>query len=80
MPDKNKPAHSPHLQAMIEKNYQPADIEARMAKLAVEQGYGLIVPPDPSTASQRKLIIELAARHRVPAVDRDQHVTGARVA
>ncbi|MFL6796297.1 MAG: ABC transporter substrate-binding protein [Xanthobacteraceae bacterium] len=47
---------------------QPADIEARMAKLAVEQGYGLIVPPDPSTASQRKLIIELAARHRVPAV------------
>jgi hypothetical protein len=27
---------------------------------------GLIVLPDPSTNTQRKLIVELAARHRLP--------------
>ena len=31
-------------------------------------GYGLIVPSDPSTNALRKLIIELAARHQIPAV------------
>ena len=30
--------------------------------------YGLIVPSDPSTNAQRKLIIELAARYRMPAI------------
>jgi putative ABC transport system substrate-binding protein len=45
-----------------------AEIEVHMAKLARERDYGLIVPPDPSTATHRKLIIALAARHRLPAV------------
>ena len=39
-----------------------------MTKLARAPGGGLIVPPDPLTAGQRKLIVELAARHRLPAI------------
>jgi putative ABC transport system substrate-binding protein len=38
--------------------------------------YGLIVLPDPSTNSNRKLIIELAARYRLPAI----HALGAATA
>ena len=30
--------------------------------------YGLVVLPDPSTTSHRKLIVELAARHRLPTI------------
>ena len=33
-----------------------------------ESDYGLIVPADPSTNSRRRLIVELAARHRIPAI------------
>ena len=47
---------------------EPGEIEAAMTKLAREPDYGLIVPPDPSTNTKRRLIIELAARHRLPAV------------
>ena len=39
-----------------------------MTKLGGEPKRGLIVLPDPKTNSQRKLIIELAARYRVPAI------------
>ena len=39
-----------------------------MAKWGREPEYGLIVLPDPSTNSHRKLIVELAARHRLPAI------------
>jgi len=46
----------------------PAGIETAMTQLGRESNYGLIVPSDPSTNSQRKLIIELAARYRLPAV------------
>jgi putative tryptophan/tyrosine transport system substrate-binding protein len=45
-----------------------AEIEAAMAQWGRESDYGLIVLPDPSTNSHRKLIIELAARHRLPAI------------
>jgi ABC-type uncharacterized transport system substrate-binding protein len=45
-----------------------AEIEAAMAGWGREQGYGLIVPPDPTINSHRKLIIELAARYRLPAI------------
>jgi putative tryptophan/tyrosine transport system substrate-binding protein len=45
-----------------------AEIEAAMAQWGREPDYGLIVLPDPSTNSHRKLIIELAARHRLPAI------------
>ena len=39
-----------------------ADIEAAMTQLGRNSAQGLIVPPDPSTNTHRKLIVELAAR------------------
>ena len=47
---------------------EPAQLEAAMTQWGQVSGYGLIVPSDPSTNAQRKLIIELAARHQMPAV------------
>jgi putative ABC transport system substrate-binding protein len=47
---------------------EPADIEAAMTQLERNPGQGLIVPPDPSTNTYRKLIVELAARYRVPTI------------
>jgi putative tryptophan/tyrosine transport system substrate-binding protein len=44
-----------------------AEIEAAAAVVAREPNSGLIVPPDPTIAGHRKLIVELAARHRLPA-------------
>jgi len=44
------------------------EIEAAMMQWGREPDFGLIVPPDPATNSHRKLIIELAARHRLPAI------------
>jgi putative ABC transport system substrate-binding protein len=41
------------------------EIALAMTKLASD---GLIVPPDPTTNTHRKLIVELAGRHRLPAV------------
>jgi putative ABC transport system substrate-binding protein len=46
----------------------PAKIEAAMTMLGQELGGGLIVPPDGFLLAYRKLIIELAARHRLPAI------------
>jgi putative tryptophan/tyrosine transport system substrate-binding protein len=47
---------------------EPGEIQAAMAQWGRESGYGLIVPSDPSTNAQRRLIIELAARYRMPAI------------
>jgi putative ABC transport system substrate-binding protein len=47
---------------------EPADIDAAMKKLGGESNPGLIVLPDPGTNSYRKLIVELAARHQLPAI------------
>jgi putative tryptophan/tyrosine transport system substrate-binding protein len=47
---------------------EPADIEAAITQWGRDAEYGLIVPSDPSTNAQRKLIIELAARYRLPAI------------
>jgi putative ABC transport system substrate-binding protein len=47
---------------------QPADFEATMMLLAREPRGGLIVPPDIFTATHRKLIVDLAARYRLPAI------------
>jgi putative ABC transport system substrate-binding protein len=44
------------------------DIEAAVAQRGGDADLGLIVPPDPATNSHRKLIIDLAARHRLPAI------------
>jgi putative ABC transport system substrate-binding protein len=48
--------------------YEPADIEAVMMILAREQGGGLILPIDPFTEAYRKLVLEIAARERLPAI------------
>jgi putative tryptophan/tyrosine transport system substrate-binding protein len=47
---------------------EPAQVEAAMTQWGQVSGYGLIVPSDPSTNAQRKLIIELTAHHHMPAV------------
>ena len=44
------------------------DIELAISSLVREPGGGLIVLPDPFTASHLKQIIELAARYRLPAI------------
>ena len=44
------------------------EIERTMAALASDSGSGLIVLPDPTTNSASDLIIESAARHRIPAI------------
>ncbi|MCG2641490.1 MULTISPECIES: ABC transporter substrate-binding protein [Bradyrhizobium] len=43
------------------------EIEAAAELMAREPGSGLIVPPDPTIAGHRKLIVGLAARYRLPA-------------
>ena len=48
--------------------HDATDIETAMTKLAREPGGGLIVPPDGFLINHRKLIIELAARNRLPAI------------
>jgi len=44
------------------------EIEAAMVTLAREPGGGLVLPTDTFTTAHRKPIVELAARHRLPAV------------
>ena len=46
----------------------PGEIAAALAALAGERGDGLIIPPDPATNTHRKLIVELAAGRRLPAI------------
>ena len=48
--------------------HRPEEIEAAITKLARESHGGLIFPPDSYTSGQRKLIVELAALHRLPAI------------
>jgi putative tryptophan/tyrosine transport system substrate-binding protein len=48
--------------------HEPAEIEAALTRLGREPGGGLILPPDPFTVAHRKLIFDLAARYRVPAI------------
>jgi putative tryptophan/tyrosine transport system substrate-binding protein len=46
----------------------PDEIETAMTQWGRESDFGLIVPPDPATNSHRRLIVELAARYRLPAI------------
>jgi putative ABC transport system substrate-binding protein len=48
--------------------FEPADIDAVMTMLAREPGGGLIFPIDAFTQLYRKLIFEIAARDRLPAI------------
>ena len=45
-----------------------AEIEAAMSGLANATDCGVIVPSDPTTNTQRKLFVELAARYRLPTI------------
>ena len=45
-----------------------AEIEAAMSGIGNQPDTGVIVPSDPTTNAQRKLFVELAARHRLPAI------------
>jgi putative ABC transport system substrate-binding protein len=54
---------------------EPAEIAAALATLAGERGDGLIVPPDPVTNAHRKLVVDFAARHRLPAIYGLRYVT-----
>jgi putative ABC transport system substrate-binding protein len=45
-----------------------AEIEAALAEWGHASDYGLIVPSDPSTNSQRRLVIRLAADYRLPVI------------
>ena len=45
-----------------------ADIERTVGSLARLPNVGLVLPPDATTVVHRNLVIELAARHRLPAV------------
>jgi putative ABC transport system substrate-binding protein len=47
---------------------EPAEFEQIMARLGGEPGGGLIIDPDAFTSIHRKLIVELAARYRLPAI------------
>jgi len=47
---------------------EPAAIEPTMTRLGREPGYGLILAPDSFASVHRKLIVELAARYRLPAI------------
>ena len=54
---------------MVEAPLRDAnEIEAAMAQWGRQPNYGLIVLPDPATNAHRKLINELAARHRLPVI------------
>jgi len=44
------------------------EIEAAMTQWGREPNFGLIVVPDPATNAHRKLINELATRHRLPVI------------
>jgi putative ABC transport system substrate-binding protein len=44
------------------------EIETAMGRWGRDLEHGLIVLPDPSTNSHRELIVELAARYRLPAI------------
>ena len=47
---------------------EAADVEAAMTHWGQGSGYGVIVPSDPTTNSQRKPFVELAARYRLPTI------------
>lgn len=47
---------------------QATDIKSALTKWGEASDYGVVVPSDPSTNSNRALIIDLAKRHRIPVV------------
>ncbi|MHB8270468.1 ABC transporter substrate-binding protein [Bradyrhizobium sp.] len=56
------------IEPIVAPVHKPAEIETVMTMLAREPGGGIILPVDTFTTGHRKLIVELAARYRLPAV------------
>jgi putative ABC transport system substrate-binding protein len=54
--------------AQLAEVHEPAEIEPIISRLAREPGGGLIFPTDSFINTHRKLVIELAARYRLPAM------------
>ena len=48
--------------------HQAVEIEGAMTQWGQAAGYGVVVPSDPASNAQRELVIELAARYRLPAI------------
>ena len=46
----------------------PGEIKSALTSVSGKAGQGLVIPPDTFTTNHRKLIIDLAARHRLPAI------------
>jgi putative tryptophan/tyrosine transport system substrate-binding protein len=57
--------------------HNAAEIEVAVASFAADPGGGLLVMPHPVTAVNRNVVIELAARHRLPAVYPFRHMAQA---
>jgi putative ABC transport system substrate-binding protein len=57
--------------------HDSAAIEVVLTGLGREPGGGLVVPPDPFLASHLKLILEMAARHQLPAIYPFRYFVGA---
>jgi putative tryptophan/tyrosine transport system substrate-binding protein len=56
------------VQTAMAEVHATSDIEEAMLTIGREAGGGLIISPDSFNYTNRKLIIELAARHRLPAI------------
>jgi len=61
-------AHKFAASAFLAPVHDPSEVERAMMTLARESGGGLICPPDLFDWIHRKLITELAARYKLPAV------------
>jgi putative ABC transport system substrate-binding protein len=55
------------VQPLIARVHNSADIAQAIEAFADENG-GLLLPPDDTTVVHRKLVVTLAARHRLPSV------------
>jgi putative ABC transport system substrate-binding protein len=56
------------MEAFVAPVHEPSEIEGAMTMLGREAGGGLILPADTLTVIHRKLIVDLAARARLPAI------------
>jgi putative tryptophan/tyrosine transport system substrate-binding protein len=70
-------AESLAVESIFAPIYAPAEIEAVMAMLGREPGGGLILPPGDFSLLHQQSIIELAARHRLPAIYGSRQFTAA---
>jgi ABC-type uncharacterized transport system substrate-binding protein len=61
------------IEAIVTPIRETAEIEAAMARLSGDPGGGIIVPPDAFMAARHKMIVDLAARYKLPAIQQYRH-------